>query len=1167
VFPKLLTEVREELRKTQAIKTRRVPGAMPTEFTVTGKTGKPIRVYQDPKHGWMAQLGNDHMPITDEQATSYFKRFNRTSGAAKSRALPDEFTITAESGKRLKVFKDAKYGWFIRIKGRALEITRNQAEAYLDQSNQDLAETVKQAPPDLRNMKDSNGESVAENAENLFPSALVLDVATAGAISTAPIEVRLRAELELITGKSNYLIFEGGRDAAKLRELLGPKEDPVVRDMDKALAILKDEGQKDLSPEALGDLSVWDDSHMVLEYTREDGKPRVQVPRKRADEILAYVREGKAKFEDFNVMPTTTHLFDKRGNIVSTRYLHELIGERKISDIIAAYKAKYPKVDLNKLLEYAQQSTDTQHARVNEYLSGYSDKNDLINYLKDYVWHRYRSQTYDEKFFPDGALKRSENVEQTHEREIPTYRKAALIGKNPLFEGFIETYEASQEALSTLVRNKGMLVSIGLAKDSFGTPQALFSRRGIAEEEPSVFNNAQAFEMLTNLANLVAKVNLGKALKTDANAKLITPNVTRSKSPWDQITELRATMSDADLKDLGYQRLDLTQVAPADAEGNRKLSGFKYNDVWVKEGSAANLLGHITGKGFRGIQSNPVRNTLLMLREFVQLTKSLAVGISGFHVWNLSESFVAAFGLGKQSILRHPIKQVQGMIDVYREAMNNPDTIKEMIESGLMIPLKAQDYDVSRLDKILGGATELAGKIPGLGLAMKPPLQATHWLKKSFDKFLWEKMQPAMKIYVHQHIVGEVMSNPDFAAVPKADVMREVSGMVNDMFGGQNWMHYTWANPMTRDIMSLLLFAPDWTISALNTAMVPDLFAAGLGTPNFLSKPGLTPLRSKWLIQKYWPAFVTIVMAGLPQAIQAAAHGMDLALPGEPDEDHKWWTWQNEEGKKSFVDLTPLYYRVGKKFGVTQERRVYTRFGKQMLENARWFTDFPQALLSKSSVIVKMALEQGFGKNSAWWDMPWVENSTKQGPPFAGLFGVDGEFMKGRLGFLVRPFIPLTLTSFLDDRPASPFTLTTLGISKTAGIKQISIALEAYADERYWNTIKGRVDRVRRLKSLVPDILEALRLNGYHDTDAIMSEAVSRLRLRSYNMLFAELNRKAGPRESEMAYQSRRLRRLKGNLKMLKTSIKGRSTMGNYPKEETRTKLRAVAQTFRKVGR
>lgn len=47
---------------------------MPDRFTSTSKDGQPVSVYRDPTVGWMAQLDQVAMPITDEQALAYYRR-------------------------------------------------------------------------------------------------------------------------------------------------------------------------------------------------------------------------------------------------------------------------------------------------------------------------------------------------------------------------------------------------------------------------------------------------------------------------------------------------------------------------------------------------------------------------------------------------------------------------------------------------------------------------------------------------------------------------------------------------------------------------------------------------------------------------------------------------------------------------------------------------------------------------------------------------------------------------------------------------------------------------------------------------------------------------------------------------------------------------------------
>ena len=61
---------------------------------------------------------------------------------------------------------------------------------------------------------------------------------------------------------------------------------------------------------------------------------------------------------------------------------------------------------------------------------------------------------------------------------------------------------------------------------------------------------------------------------------------------------------------------------------------------------------------------------------------------------------------------------------------------------------------------------------------------------------------------------------------------------------------------------------------------------------------------------KYWAAFPTIVLMGLPNVVQAAIWSL-AQVTGNGDDDDSWYTFGNEPGHKLHVDITPFLRTIG----------------------------------------------------------------------------------------------------------------------------------------------------------------------------------------------------------------------------------------------------------------
>lgn len=713
------------------------------------------------------------------------------------------------------------------------------------------------------------------------------------------------------------------------------------------------------------------------------------------------------------------------------------------------------------------------------------------------------------------ASKRKEESGRSEARTWDNYQQAVEnSGYLPETLKMTELFTNWQSSVSEVIRNKKYLTIASTTTDAYGNMAMIPTKApGLREEgKDSAISERNAYGVLNALIPFANQIQKQKKFA-----------IQRGVNPWDQIDEIINEIT-GELTDRGYTFV--------------QMPGFNVSGVWVKEGAPRQLLKHITSKGIEDIRaSHPyLYRTLKSIKVFNNFTKSLALGLSAFHHFALAESYAASYGLNARNPLLTPVHfaaHVKKLMNIHQELRKNPELSQAWVKAGLEFDVDAPDYDIGEFDKMLtwmlnaSGKTFLTRNILGRGVIK--PLRS---LKRVADNFLWHGIQPAMKVQVAEHLLAQAQGDTRYAHVPTEQLMSDISGYVNDAFGGQEWIQYVWANPMARDVMQSLIFAPDWTLSALNVAGVPEMLDSTLGTQ--LAKQTYSSLAKDQKAEKYWPAFGLLILMGVPAAVQAAIY----AAAGDPDEGDHIFPWDNEDGRKSYVDITPIWRSLNKRYGITNRRRTYLRWGKQAYEVKGWAQHPVKTILSKSSMAIKTAMEQLLGKNSAWWDMPWTKSGV------FGLFSVDGEFSKSRMAAIGQKFLPMVVTSSLQGRPVTFFAPARLGQSKTEAVNKLIPIIYSFADKEVQGAIASKGSMKRTIEREVSLILDAAEQNGY-DRKQVFDEAIRAVRSRYYAEIYKELNRKQGPRDAELLELLRSLRRVAGTPRALKSSLKQRFDNAN----------------------
>ena len=764
--------------------------------------------------------------------------------------------------------------------------------------------------------------------------------------------------------------------------------------------------------------------------------------------------------------------------IIHPEGLEKLVEFRKITDLEAA-----------KSHNLLQDITDPKlrEAKINEIIAQIERdaKETSDRYMREKTAHtEYRGFTLDQQFNEFGRILQSPGFGQNMERYI---------------------YDTSE-----VVANKRFLSYLANLTDYSGIPGAFFMQGKDAEAR-----DAQQLISPQNLRNMFNNWRTAMAVKGVQDV----PSYNAAKDVWENLKALESIAKTSEwFKQQGYVEVDLT----------KRLKGFSH--VWIMEGDVHRILDHVTSRGFDDWKDEDFEGVLKRIFKgiiwFNEVTKQLALAVSLFHAGSLSEAYIAGYGITKRNPLFN-LKQfgtdVKQMWKLGHTLLKDPAQRKMLNQwMAANLTFRFSDKEPLAMDpKGEGGALDNAmqaiikytEKYPVVS-PIRYGVLAIQKAKLWGDHVLWEVMQPAMKVMTAERLFNEVSNDPQYAGLmsTEADELKlrqEIAQVVNQTFGGINWHEMVWATPMARNILRMTWFAPDWTASNLQMAGVPDIFEKTLGIHVPLGPSASTGIRRQFQTETYWPSYIMLTLLLVPTAWQYAIY----AAFGNPDDGDEPFMWMNEDDKRSHIDITPLTRRLGKKFGITEKRRAYMRWGKSGYEIGGWFENPWRSFLGKSSMGVKTAIEQFFNKNSAGWDMPWADKDASV--PMAGILMVDGKFSESRLAYILQKFAPMTILNFAKgDRPPAFFAPSSLGMSQYKAQKIIAEVLQAYGDENVWYQLKGKPAYVKRLTTLVDSTLEAAWQNGY-DPREVMSRAKSLAHGRQATEFFAELEKR--PKDPNVA--------------------------------------------------
>jgi hypothetical protein len=466
-------------------------------------------------------------------------------------------------------------------------------------------------------------------------------------------------------------------------------------------------------------------------------------------------------------------------------------------------------------------------------------------------------------------------------------------------------------------------------------------------------------------------------------------------------------------------------------------------------------------------------NVVKAIETFNAYAKKLQLSISLFHHWALTESSQATLARGRNPIrgfvlagkegetvgsgIRLPFTSVR-ITQPHRAGLRlweSEELRRDATMHGLVIGESA-DVQVARVQNGLKNLETKTQRVPGLGYLTRKLRQ----FNQAWDRMLWDRYHNGLKVYSYYDLVREVIAKaPENITGPELRQAKEkVAELVNDMYGGMEWVSKFWLTPKGRQMAHMLLLAPDWTLSNLNVAAKVFTQAKNPITRRALSR--------------YWRNIILTFVT--------YTSGFNYAINGK-------WPWENEPGHKLDIDVTPIMKKLPW-VDKDEERRYYIGPGKQFREVLSWIQNPVKILGHKASPAVHTAVEQfsGVQLGGDAWEMPW----TREDMSFY-------RSMPERIKAIADKFVPF---SFGGNQFAFAFPLSR-GMSAWKAQRAFEDIVKAQVDPSLYDRLMPESIAEKKEQELI----DACRLNGL-DPDKMIKQANTQIRSEYYSNMWRALD-------------------------------------------------------------
>lgn len=366
------------------------------------------------------------------------------------------------------------------------------------------------------------------------------------------------------------------------------------------------------------------------------------------------------------------------------------------------------------------------------------------------------------------------------------------------------------------------------------------------------------------------------------------------------------------------------------------------------------------------------------------VAKQGLLGMSLFHLKSLAEVGAnIALGLSSPGVLL----KAPAMYRMLREGASG-DFADQALQAGLKVGHHASDLNTNIFAEVTDKITGALDKIPVAGKVVSAPLKAGKWAAKETSRITFDVVHSALKLSTAQAAYSkalvreakEAASNPGYSPKAPQEILKEVSGAVNDLYGGVDWrriagnienkflhkMFTSATNPAGMPYTQISLLAPDWFISTLRAG------AKGIISTGKSFVPGKKLSVAEDLYRRYLLGGL-VVTAAMQEVAQQAATGTSF--------------WDNP-------DPTFVYFRDGTRI----------QLAKHYNEIFHWLSGPRETLVNKLGYVPKETIAQ-------LGNMEYF--SGKGSPP------MQDTSVSGRVVHAAKGMLPISGQELIAGRPGA----------------------------------------------------------------------------------------------------------------------------------------------------
>ena len=499
--------------------------------------------------------------------------------------------------------------------------------------------------------------------------------------------------------------------------------------------------------------------------------------------------------------------------------------------------------------------------------------------------------------------------------------------------------------------------------------------------------------------------------------------------------------------------------------------------------------------------------------------------------------------------------------------------------------LRTNDPYVKELTRIMDqvGITQSYGSVNpadvSLGKTEKNIDTMGDWLGKNFNAragkdfkaiaeamtgeqatFIFEELNNIAKLMVTHSLLqkSRVEAYKSGRPFDPVKAMEPYNRYVNEAVGGLNPAHYSWATPHVRQASNLFLFSWQWSLGAWNAA-------GGQLLTGKVFESKLTPEAAQFTFKRRLPAMIAMVLIAEPAVAQLGTYLAAAAAGKTTDDDHPWM-WDNEAGKQTYADITPMAKLMpwwkGDAASKNKNRRLYVRWGKQVHEIMSWLEDPMKTAGGKSSLALQTAWGLATGRSMGTdWNLGFKNE---------GLTGwVNGRhgFEDSRIAYAGKNLVPGLGSFSVSQMIRNPdagllgmFGPTSRGTSYHAACQRAMAVLSAWSETDSYRSFQYNQKTQTNLHGLLADILDDARANG-EDPESVLNASRKAIIKVKYGEMYDALS--GGKMDQERIERvAREILRLNGAVEGVRSSVRNRNALYGAPAELTKEQSMALEEAF-----